>query len=262
LLLYLANIVMHENISNRSKISILAMVILVIILLIALFCYAANGIKSEAEKQKNDALLKMIKAETDAYQKLYESRKEVIQFKHDIVNKMLAILYLIDGDWNKKAGLELKKIIEDMSGEKRRISKSKYLWDLIINSRIDNLVELNIRIEKDIYPGNYHGINEVDLALMIGNLFDNAVEAQEKVPRELRYICFYMKENWGCIYIEMRNSTSAEPDNNLLETTKEDKVFHGWGLRSVHEIVKKYDGTMVTDIVEDEFIIKLLLYVE
>jgi len=262
LLLNLANIVMHENISYKSKISILVMVILMIILLIALFCYAANGIRSEAQKQKNSALLQMIKIETDAYQKLYDSRNEVIRFKHDIINKMLAIQYLVDEERIIKAGQELKKIIEDMSGEKRRLVKSKHLWDLIIDSRVEHLVELDIRIEKNIYPGNYQCINEMDMALMIGNLFDNAVEAQDKVPRELRHIYFNMKENWGCIYIEMRNSARGELDNILLETTKEDKAFHGWGFRSVHEIVKKYNGTIITNILEKEFVIELLLYFE
>lgn len=262
LLFRLVDIVMCEDISQNSKISIIMMVVMVTVLMVALFYFAVNGMKNKSEREKNAALLKIIDTEKERNQQLYESRQEVIRFKHDIVNKMLALKYLVDTDQGEEAGNELQHIIEDVSGEKRKFVKGHSLWDLIIESRIEKAEKSHISITKNIYPGNYQRISETDLALIIGNLFDNALEAQEKVKEGERSISFCMKEKWGCVYIAMCNSAEIKPELFKEETTKADRLYHGWGLRSVREIVQKHQGTIYVEPSENNFAVRIIMQIE
>ena len=45
--------------------------------------------------------------------------------------------------------------------------------------------------------------------------------------------------------------------NNHIATTKEDKTLHGFGLYSLHSIVKKYDGEVKLSATENSFTINV-----
>jgi sensor histidine kinase regulating citrate/malate metabolism len=82
------------------------------------------------------------------------------------------------------------------------------------------------------------------LNCILGNLFDNVLNALEKVERKIVY--FQMVYEKGVINLCVRNSfdgaIKVNADNQLLSLKKDKKEFHGLGIKSVIEIVEKYDG--------------------
>jgi sensor histidine kinase regulating citrate/malate metabolism len=87
-------------------------------------------------------------------------------------------------------------------------------------------------------------IDSFDLNCILGNLFDNVLNALEKVERKIVY--FQMVYEKGVINLCVRNSfdgaIKVNADNQLLSLKKDKKEFHGLGIKSVIEIVEKYDG--------------------
>ena len=90
-------------------------------------------------------------------------------------------------------------------------------------------------------------MDDVSLCTIFANLLDNAIEAAQKVPdREARRISLKARYTGESLCIEVENSRTgelAESKAGLL-TTKPDKENHGYGLRSVRDVVESYGGHM------------------
>ena len=65
-----------------------------------------------------------------------------------------------------------------------------------------------------------------------------------------------MKRKGNVLYIELENFFKKEDfimKNGLLQTSKSDKEYHGFGMKSMENIVHKYDGVMSFKIDNDIF---------
>ena len=83
------------------------------------------------------------------------------------------------------------------------------------------------------------------LGIIIGNLFDNAIEGVRNLPDEQRQIDFSIQNPNGIFRIEILNPYEGERrkiEHHYLTTKKENTEMHGLGLMSVQKIVEKYDG--------------------
>ena len=103
----------------------------------------------------------------------------------------------------------------------------------------------------------------MELCNLLGNLMDNAVEACEKIDGK-RMIELSMSQDIDKIYIEVKNSIkeSVLTGNKELKSGKRNKSRHGYGMKTIMEIVKKHEGHV--DIWEEmgKFCISLVLYLE
>lgn len=94
---------------------------------------------------------------------------------------------------------------------------------------------------------NLDFINQGDLYCLFGNIIENAIEAV--LPLESsdeRIINVIVKSKGGILRIETDNYFKGEMqfDNGIPVTTKTDKRFHGFGLKSIKTIVEKYHGKL------------------
>ena len=88
-------------------------------------------------------------------------------------------------------------------------------------------------------------INHMDLYSLFGNALDNAIEAVEKFEdKEKRQIdvLIYRQQNFLVVNIINPMQETLILENEMPVTSKKDKSLHGFGIRSMKYIVKKYDG--------------------
>lgn len=105
-------------------------------------------------------------------------------------------------------------------------------------------------------------LDDVDLYSLLGNMFDNAMEATQKVEADEREIKLTAKISGNNLYLEMENPYAGnlrKQGKNYL-TTKENRKEHGLGLRIVESIVKRHNGQMLIDDKNNYFKVKVLLY--
>lgn len=111
--------------------------------------------------------------------------------------------------------------------------------------------------------------DKVDICALFANALDNAVEACALLPKEERKISLVARSRKGMLAVHVRNPCVARPvadhvtdhrmgKEMILQTTKADMGNHGFGLRSIREVVKKYGGNMEIGQKEGEF--ELFLY--
>ena len=83
------------------------------------------------------------------------------------------------------------------------------------------------------------------LVVVLTNLIDNAIEACEKIPQASdRHILLKMKMDERIALLGIENTT-AEPvviRDNIVQTTKNDPLAHGFGLRNVAAMIEQSSG--------------------
>ena len=121
--------------------------------------------------------------------------------------------------------------------------------DYLISSKIALANQQQIRTKVNIeYPHNTN-IRSIDLTTILGNLLDNALEAATMAPDELRFLILTIRRINDMLIIKVQNGYGDTPtqENGKLQTSKTDKTFHGWGLKSVQTAADRYDGAVSTD---------------
>lgn len=105
-----------------------------------------------------------------------------------------------------------------------------------------------------------------DIFCLLGNILDNAIEASLKIKDvSKRYINLVIKkEHENIINIECFNyyEDKIEFEKNFPKTHKKDSINHGFGVKSIENIAKKYGGKMNINIDNNIFDIHIVLFDE
>lgn len=101
----------------------------------------------------------------------------------------------------------------------------------------------------------------VDLYTIFGNALDNAVESVEQFddPQKRQIdVLIYAKQQF--LIINIMNPVKEKPhfEDNLPVTTKKDKGYHGYGLKSIRHTVKHYGGFLTVNAADGFFSLKIL----
>lgn len=174
------------------------------------------------------------------YEELNESYKKYRCLIHDERHMMDYIEECI-GTGNFS---EAQKIIK----KSRNKFSERYYWTGI--TILDNVISIekrkmdNMNIEFHIETDVTDIVMEdIDIIILLENLFDNAIEAVEKCANK-KEIKFSIKNINSMLVLKLWNSSCKKPKvkKERFVTDKHDSKGHGWGLESVKYIVKKYDG--------------------
>ena len=105
-------------------------------------------------------------------------------------------------------------------------------------------------------------MEDMDISALFGNMLDNAIESVVKIKeREKRLIALHVIQDKQFIRIRTENycEENVQFQDGLPITTKKDKRFHGYGMKSMKKIVEKYGGSVVADKKDNWFELKILI---
>lgn len=112
----------------------------------------------------------------------------------------------------------------------------------ILNSKISEAKSEGIEIVLSVVQliGN---VNTVDICSLLGNMFDNAIEACKKCNGSKKIILDIAQRN-GSLEILMKNTinSSVLKDNPTLISSKSDRENHGYGIKIINEISERNHG--------------------
>ncbi len=87
---------------------------------------------------------------------------------------------------------------------------------------------------------------------MLSNLLENAIEACCRLPEDRRIECSLLLED--SLFLSIRNTAPpVKIVNGRIETSKENKAEHGFGLPAVQRILQQLKGELVIDYSEPWF---------
>lgn len=249
---------MQDDISDlvycMSLICILALNFIILYLYDSLAKAFKDRIQSEISKQKKLYYQNQAKI----IQQSYESTQ---QLRHDIKNYGIALAELIKNNENEKA-LDYLSSLSGFLEPAKIFSKTGIVAiDSIINYKFSKAEESGICIDSEIAIPYDIPFKANDFVAILGNLLDNAIEATSQA--ENKYINFRIEYDKGTIIIVLKNSYNGNLKllGNTYKTTKQDNsTMHGIGLKSIESAVEKYNGEMVTSHTENEFSVKIILF--
>lgn len=212
--------------------------VIMLLMIISIYCSLVFIVKKEHFKrdyllieQQNILLQKSLKEQEKTFD-LW--RKSLHDYKH----KLLALESMMKAN-------KYDNVLESIESE-LKVFKNKEFYihtgndtiDIVLNSKM-NVAQyheltctINAKITEKI------DISDIDLSVILGNLIDNAIDAALK--DEDKNIHIQISQIKGMLVIKIINSFCGE--RIIFETSKNNSLLHGIGLKSVKNLVNKYNG--------------------
>lgn len=232
------------------------------ILLNALICFLYYAIlEVQSERIASALLSQQFEAERRHYEDVEEMQRLVRGLSHDLNN----MLSTADVMLQKEQYSELHQLIHGMGGRiatpQQFLNTGNPALDNIISLKLSKAKTLQIPFQTDIdIPGDLQ-LNFEAMATIFGNLLDNAIEAQEPLPPEQREIRLKLKYMDQMLVAAVSNRCEAKDSaEDLLQTTKDNPEFHGFGTTNIRQSIARLGGTIRFHAENDWFHADFLLY--
>lgn len=194
------------------------------------------------------------------YREVENMYRQIRGWRHDYRNHIQTMkAYAAVGDWEAiRRYLDL--LDEDLTTVDTVIKTGNPMTDAILNSKISLARSKKIRVIADAQIPLMLKSSEIDLCCILGNLFDNAIEASMALPEEQRVIRVYMDMKNTQLYISFTNFTAGkklEKVGTLFKSTKGEG--HGFGLVRMDSIVERMNGYISRNSEDGAFTTEILL---
>ena len=190
-------------------------------------------------------LNKPMKQITDSYIEMNEKNTELRRFRHDTKNLLLALSLLISDKKYEQASEYIDKMQGSLETIKEKaFDTGNFIADALLETKYKAAIQDNIvmTVEGNI-PADR--IEDVNLVILISNLVDNAIEAAKRVEGERKVeIHSILKKNIWILSVKNPCVRDVVIRENRIETTKEGKESHGFGLSNIERVAKKYGGSL------------------
>lgn len=194
------------------------------------------------------------------YREVENMYRQIRGWRHDYRNhiQMMKVL-AANGDMDALK-VYLDELDTDLNTVDTVVKTGNPMADAILNSKISLARSRNIPTQVDAHIPVKLKMSELDLCCIIGNLFDNAMEASMALPEEKRMIRVYMDMKGTQLYISFTNFTAAKKLNKVGKGFKTSKgEGHGFGLVRMDDIVSRYDGYLSRNSEDGAFTTEILI---
>ena len=194
------------------------------------------------------------------YREVDNMYKQIRGWRHDYRNH-IQVMKAYAQSGNLDAIREyLDKLDQDLTTVDTVIKTGNAMTDAILNSKISLAKSKGIRVIADAHIPVKLKSSEIDLCCILGNLFDNTIEASLPLPEEKRLIRVYMDMKNTQLYISFTNFTAGKKLQKLggrFLTTKGEG--HGFGLVRIDAIVERLEGYISRNSEDGAFTTEILL---
>lgn len=169
--------------------------------------------------------------------------EEIHMIRHDMKHAYSVIsTLLLEGKYDEA--------VKYVQGSSESISSAEMIIDVgndFVNAILNSKMSLAKTKGIEVLCGaakNLEGVEDEDLCALLGNMLDNAIEACVLCERDKRMIEVNIASYSKQIVITVSNTVEGDvlKGNRDLSTTKKEAGNHGFGVESIRQIAKKYEG--------------------
>lgn len=230
---------------------------LLILANIIVFDFIDSLYKNTINESRIVAANEMISSQTVQYQELIDHNKEIMKIQHDNKNFYIGLISeLKEG----KTDDVIAQLTEKYRIYNTELQNNGNIVFALVNSKKQSVEEKNIEISAEYYGLQKISILPTDLAILLGNALDNAIEACECIQdSNLKTIDLSITLKNDNIVIIIKNPTSENIPTTDLSTNKKDSRLHGYGIISMKQIAAKYNGEVFFSCEDKIFTISIIL---
>jgi signal transduction histidine kinase len=182
---------------------------------------------------------------TDSYIEMNEKNTELRRFRHDAKNLLLALRSIVSEGKIEQAVDYIDKMQDTVETIKvKAFDTGNFIADALLESKAKVAAQNNIAMT---VTGNIpaNRVEDVNLVILISNLLDNAIEAAKQVDGERKIeIQSILKKNIWILAVKNSCVKDVVIRENHIETTKDNKEAHGFGLSNIERVTRKYAGEL------------------
>ncbi len=243
------------NIGIMSWILLLTMDYLLCILYFAL-------VRFETERTESRLTAHQLEAERRHYADIEQMQRTVRGVRHDLNNTLSTVMLMLNKGEYAGARAIIRSTTDRLEVSENLFFTGNPVIDSIISLKISKAHSCGIEVDSDANIPVRLSLDGEAMAVIFGNLLDNAIEALSEIPLDERCIKLFLRytDNMLMCTVSNRCLPRRSDASGHFATTKEDKASHGFGISNIQRSVEHLSGTMQLRQENGWFHAKIILY--
>lgn len=221
--------------------------------------YMQEKQRSESHlKQELTAINNMFQGQYEQYVAYKESNAIINRKFHDLKHQIDVIRAEENTEKREEYLASMSQAITSFSAN---IETGNGILNTILTRKNQFCIENEITFTCIVHGELINFLSTLDICSLFGNSLDNAIESVLKIGnKEQRLINLRVFKRDNFILVSLENYCTEEIhfEEGLPLTTKADKHYHGYGIKSISYIVEKYHGNMTIGVEDSWFKLNIL----
>lgn len=230
--------VMVADSSFEMPILVIIITYFVINMLIYFLIYQIQ--KLQKDKYEVEFLNQKLSYEAKRYNDASIIWNDIRTAQHDFKQHLTVMKCQIESNKIDECKEYIEKLLPNIYCPNKLLKSDNSIIDYMINSKLSPLKDTEVIISGAV--SDISDITDTDLACLIGNILDNAVEAINNVDDKKIELTFHNQNSNRVIICKNTISQSVLSTNKDLKSTKNNEMQHGYGHLIIEKIVYKYKG--------------------
>ena len=223
-----------------------------------LFAYQSRICDYMAERELA-AMNAVLKSQYDQYRN-YQDSLDLIHIKYHDLKHQIALLKSEAG--SRKSVEYLEKMEKEIKIYEAQNKTGNKVLDAVLTSKSLYCQNNGIGLTCVADGSALNFMEDMDISALFGNILDNAIESVQKLnEQEKRLIHLSVAKQKQFLRIRCENYCEEQLkfENGMPVTTKKDRRFHGFGMKSIKSTAAKYGGSVTTDLKKNWFELRILI---
>lgn len=229
----------YENMESLYP-RILVIALSFILVNIIFFSVIHTVMRLQKNKYEAKALEEKARFEQTRYQDILAVYDNVRKLRHDMNQHLYFLSWHLDKGDVDGCRTYIESLLPEIKQTGHFFLTGNDMIDYLIHSKLDKHEDIEFTVTGT--AGKLGDIRETDLASLLGNILDNAIEAEQNVRSPRIELIFDRHNDNRYICCKNKIESSVLQGNPGLKTSREDSIGHGYGCRIIREIVEKYNG--------------------
>jgi sensor histidine kinase regulating citrate/malate metabolism len=201
-----------------------------------------------------------LEKQRELYQRFNETAEQTRRMRHDMRHQLSAIRGLVEADQNDEALQYIDELEQGTPSVSQLVLTENFVVNAVVSYYLAIATDKGISTDLQLaVPTDLGRVNESDMSIIFGNLFENAIEASLYLPEEQRAIKMRSMVVGNNLTLTVDNAFDGnyEARDGVFYSRK--RTGRGVGLSSVQSIVERYDGSMKIEIANNQFMVSLMV---
>jgi hypothetical protein len=210
-------------------------------------------------RRELDSIQTLLQHQYEMYRQSRENIEIVNRKFHDLKHQIGVIRMEPD---QKKREEYLKQVESGLKNAEADINTGNSVLDTILTGKQMYCKQNNIDMTVVADGTLLHFMEVMDICSIFGNALDNAIESVEKLSepqKRLIRVAVYNQNNFLMIRVENYFESPLDMTNGEIQTTKKDKDYHGYGVKSIRYTAEQYGGSVSITAEDNWFYLRILI---
>ena len=201
----------------------------------------------------------LIEYQEQQYKALLYGQSEIRRMRHDMKNILIGISAELKAGRISEIESRLSSGMNKLDDGRNRSITGNGIIDAIIAEKMAFAEKHGVRIDVESNISNEIVVDGVDLAILLGNALDNAVEASDAVITHEKVVKIQLVTKSSILVIVVNNPVDKAVDVSNMTTTKLEKQSHGFGRMSMIRVAQKHGGDVSFECSDSSFTLTIIL---